>query len=85
MTRCLLLCLTFVGCRYLGPATPEVNPERPALLSGDNSADPSRQPRQLPGRPCLIECAPGYRCNRDAVCEPDLSAPRRDAGLSWMP
>ena len=85
MTRCYLLCLTLVGCRYLVPATPDVSPERPGLLSTGNSADPGRQPSQLPGRPCIIECAPGYRCNPDAVCEPDPSATRRDAGLSWMP
>jgi hypothetical protein len=85
MTRRYLLCLALVGCRYLVPSTPQVSPERPALLAGGNSVDPQRQPNTLPGRPCIVACSPGYRCNQDAVCEPEPFVTTRDAGLSWMP
>ena len=85
MTRCFLLALFLCGCRYLGPVSPEVTPDRPALLSNGGESDPTRQQR-VPGRPCVVECGPGYRCNeRTAQCEADVKPSTRDGGLSWLP
>lgn len=86
MTRHLLICLTFAGCRFLGPATPEVSPERPGILSTGGSADPSRQPAQFPARRCVVDCGVGLHCDeRTAECVPDSVPARRDAGPAWLP
>ncbi len=85
--RTLLVSMVLLsGCRYLSAPTPAVSPERPALLSGGNPTDPSRQPNDLPERRCVIACGPGHHCNeRTATCEPDTSPATRDGCVPWMP
>jgi hypothetical protein len=81
----LLLFLLLSGCRYLTPAMPEVSAERPALLAGGDKSDPTRQ-QAPPGRPCLVECGPGQRCNeKTAECEVVAKPKPEDAGIPWLP
>lgn len=80
--RALFLLLSLAGCRYLAPVSPQVSPERPALLSGGNASDPTRQ-TQLPGRRCVVECGPGQHCDEpSAQCVADKPL---DAGVRWLP
>lgn len=81
--RTLFLLLSLAGCRYLGPVSPQITPERPALLG--NASDPTRQ-AQLPGRPCVVECGPGHHCDeQSAQCVADAVSNSGDAGVKWLP
>lgn len=81
----LFLLLSLCGCRYLGPVAPQVSPERPALLSGGNSSDPTRQSAN-PGRACVVDCGPGHHCDeKSAQCVADDLPSSSDAGLRWLP
>jgi hypothetical protein len=86
MTRCLVwLCVLSSGCRYVVAPTPSVSPNNPALLSGTASADPQRQPAQLPANRCGFACGPAHHCDeRLAQCVPDATR-ASDAGVSWLP
>lgn len=80
--RSLFFLLSLASCRYLGPGSPQVTPERPALLG--NASDPTRQ-AQLPGRACVVECGPGQRCDeRSAQCVAEEPS-KGDAGVRWLP
>jgi hypothetical protein len=84
--RMLVVVMLLSGCRYLVAPTPTVSPERPALLSGGNPTDPSRQPSELPSRRCVVACGVGFHCDeRTAQCEPDQVSARGDGGVSWLP
>ena len=87
MTRCALALVSWLSsCAALVPATPQVNAQRPELLQSGGASDPSRQPARLPGRPCVVACGPGFRCDeRSAQCVADPLAPGGDGGVRWMP
>jgi hypothetical protein len=89
MRRVLFVALiSFAGCRYLTAATPSVSPERPGILaSGNNPADPSRQPSSLASNRCGLDCGPGRHCDeKTASCVADpVRAGAGDGGVSWLP
>ena len=82
----LLAVLSLAGCRLLRPGVPQVTPARPGLLSTSDLSDPTRTPTAMPARRCVVDCAPGYRCNdQTAECEADPDAGTPDSGVSWLP
>jgi len=85
MWRSLLFALLLGGCRYLGAPPPQVGPENPALISGGDHTDPSRQ-MQAPDRKCIVECPLGSTCGSDGVCVSTGPAHPRsaDAGPAWL-
>jgi hypothetical protein len=84
--RMLVMVMLLSGCRYLVAPTPTVSPERPALLSGGNPTDPSRQPSELPSRRCVVACGAGFHCDeRAAQCVADSVGDSRDGGVPWLP
>jgi hypothetical protein len=84
MRPALLAMLVLSGCRYLTPAMPEVTPGDSRLLPNGNLSDPTRQ-AQVPGRRCVVACAPGFVCDdQTASCVPEKGAPL-DAGPAWLP
>lgn len=88
MRSSLLLVVVFslTGCRYLRPPVAQVTPARPGLLSTNDPSDPTRTPASMPARRCVVDCAPGYRCNEQtAECEADRAAATADGGVGWLP
>ncbi len=82
--RSLVFLFALASCRYLAPATPEVSPERPALLSSGNPSDPTRQ-AAMPGRACVVDCGAGQHCDeKSAQCVADPVG-KRDAGVRRLP
>ena len=76
--------LVFAAC--VTAPMPQVTPGNSNLLSNGDPTDPNRQV-QTQGRPCVLQCMKGYRCNPktggcEVVAEP-MEA--RDGGAAWLP
>jgi hypothetical protein len=81
------LLLAFAACASLTAPMPAVTPGNSNLLAtGNNGTDPNRQV-QTTGRPCVLACMNGYKCNPNTGgCDPVITpVETRDAGPAWLP